>query len=145
MTSFRRWTRPLIAIWPLLVALIAVATVGHDVAMAAQTHDGPSASSISTSANSGRHETPTTAAEHGALQPTTDPACPPDTCPELLDCGIARVTNPIPTPDHPSITCTPAVHVVDLDPAAGPVPPASSIPPVQPPGVRRALLQVYLN
>ena len=41
MTHTRRWTRPLIATWPLLVALLAFATISHDVAMAAHTHETP--------------------------------------------------------------------------------------------------------
>jgi hypothetical protein len=145
MTSFRWWTRPLIAIWPLLVALIAVATVGHDVAMAAQSHDGPSLSSITTSATGGMRETPTKAPEHGALLPTTDSACPPDSCPELLDCGVVRVSNPIPAPIQHMSASVPIAVVLDVRQTADNAPAVTSTDPVRPPGVLRALLQVFLN
>ena len=143
MKPSRRWIQALNLFWPIVLALLAIATVSHDVAMAAYPHDVSTASSPM-HAVAGIHES-MPRPERAAHQPATGPICPTDSCPKLVDCGVARVSNPIPAPDHPSATCAVVAPVIDPDPTARPGSLAFSLTPVQPPGVRRALLQVFLN
>jgi hypothetical protein len=149
MTHTRRWTRPLIATWPLLVALLAFATISHDVAMAAHTHETPIPAGVVEAniahAFTGMHEGIPPETNLATHLPTTDSTCPTDSCPDLTDCGLARVSNPIPAPDlHPLATglidSASCLHRATKSDTL-----VSSIEPVHPPGVRRALLQVFLN
>jgi hypothetical protein len=134
---------------PVLVALLAVATVSHDVAMAAHPHEVPIPAGVVE--NSLAH--PFGEMHDGLLHetdlathpPLTDSTCPTDSCPELTDCGIVRVSNPIPAPDFHHVAAGPVDTALYIHGATGAEIPVSSINPVHPPGVRRALLQVFLN
>jgi hypothetical protein len=149
MTRLCALTRPLLLTWPVLVALLAMATVSHDVSMAAHPHEVPIpagvvAANISHSL-SGMHDGLLYETDLSVHPPLTGTLCPTDSCPELTDCGLVRVLNPIPAPDPNRA----AVGVIDvssrLQLATGADMPVASIDPTNPPGVRRALLQVFLN
>jgi len=149
MTQPRRWTKPLIAIWPVLVALVAIATISHDVAMAAHIHETPISAGV-IEANIGHaltemHDGILPETNLAAHLPATDSTCPTDLCPEITDCGLVRVSNPIPAPDFHRL----ATGLIDtascLRSATESDNLVSAIEPVHPPGVRRALLQVFLN
>ncbi len=149
MNLLRRCIRTLLATWPVLVALLAVATVSHDVAMAAHPHEPPIpagvveanvAHAFGTVHDGLRRET------HRAVHLlATGAPCPTESCPELNDCGLVRVSNPIPAPSPNRVAAGAAGIATQLQSETRSNRPVSAIEPVHPPGVRRALLQVFLN
>ena len=148
MKSSRSWTRPLIAIWPLIVVFVAIATVGHDVAMAGRTHLGPGSIHSDTASTRAlanvtydeRHDT-----DLAEPQPSSDSDCPKDSCSKWLDCGAVRVSVPVPAPDPDLEFAAPFNTATSLVAWIEPSAPVTSIASLYPPGIRRALLQLFLN
>ena len=149
MSRLRALSRPLLMTWPVLIALIAIALVSHDVAMAAHPHDTPIPAGvveINLAHPFGEmHDGLLYETDLAIHPPLTNSPCPTDFCPELTDCGLVRVNNPIPAPDLHRLAAGPVDTAVCLRGATGQEIPVVSIEPVYPPGVCRALLQVFLN
>ena len=149
MSRLRTLTRPLLMTWPIEVALIVIAMVSHDVAMAAHPHEAPIPAGVveinlahpfGEMHDGLRYETDL------AVHPSvTNSLSPTDFCPELTDCGLVRVSNPIPAPNPNRVAVGPIDVATRLQLATRSDHPAIAIEPVHPPGVRRALFQVFLN
>lgn len=148
MTPFHRWTRQLFGIWQIVIALIAIATVSHDVAIAthsqidtAPAHARPSGA---THAGAGERDNGTHESPLAAYSSTPDPNCPPNSCPQQFDCGLNRIINPISAPDLLATNAT-ANGSQCLQSSTESGVSRITIAPLHPPGIRRALLQVFLN
>ena len=105
MSRLRALTRPLLMTWPVLIALIAIALVSHDVAMAAHPHDTPIPAGvveINLAHPFGEmHDGLLYETDLAIHPPLTNSPCPTDFCPELTDCGLVRVNNPDPRSGSP--------------------------------------------
>jgi hypothetical protein len=148
MTPRHRWTRQLFGIWQIAVALIAIATVSHDLTMAA--HFQVDMASAQVGPDEAAHvvgeeqDHRTQASALAAYRSTPDPGCPPDSCPQQIDCGLERVSNPVSPPDL--LAGNAAAHDSRcLESRSDSGISSIAIAPLHPPGIRRALLQVYLN
>ena len=130
--------------WPLVGLLLALAFLGHDVAVAGDAHGaaGPPR---------GEHARPHADApasegvvpEHGAAEEAPTAGCDAAVCSPVTACGVGRVVAPDPDGNgHGARAAGAATVFAPVDDLAASPASRALAGPTQPPGVRRALLPV---
>lgn len=128
----------------LLGILLAVAVVTHDTAMAMHGHGAPSERTEQSPTRSELEPGGSKHIGHLLVPPVPDSGCPPRSCPDLIDCGLARLSSPSQTSVPGTDSSIAHLRSPGSERARAAGTNRFDRAPPGPPGVRRALLQVYL-